>query len=210
MIFRYGLLDMLMLIPLFILSITLHEAAHAYAAFACGDRTAAREGRLTLNPVAHLDPLGALMVVLVGFGWAKPVPVDERNLRHPGWQIPLVAAAGPLANLLLAIISALGLQLGSRFEAAFVIEPLILMASLNLMLMLFNLIPLPPLDGAGIIRALLPYPLQREYDKLLPYGPFILIVLVFVPGISDLFLGLIHYLSNQLMKFLLMLFAFLN
>ena len=209
MIFRYGLLDMLMLVPLFILSITLHEAAHAYAAFACGDRTAAREGRLTLNPAAHLDPLGALMVLLVGFGWAKPVPVDERNLRHPAWQIPLVAAAGPLANFLLATVSVLGLQLGTLFAAAFVIEPLLVMASLNLMLMLFNLVPLPPLDGAGIIRALLPYSLQREYDKLLPYGPVLLIVLVFVPGISDVFLSLIHSLSRQIMNFLMTLFSFL-
>lgn len=210
MIFRSNPLDLLILIPLFIISITLHEAAHAYAAHQFGDNTAARDGRLTLNPMAHMDPLGALMVLLVGFGWAKPVPVDPRNLRNPAWQMPAIAAAGPLANLLLAIISVILLSLGSRTEAEFLMEPLLLCASLNLLLMLFNLVPLPPLDGAGILRGFLPRHLQYKLDELAPYGPAILIVLVFVPGIKELFFGGLYSIMQMIFKFLVQIFSFLS
>jgi Zn-dependent protease len=210
MIFRTSPLDLLIIIPLFIISITFHEAAHAYAAFAFGDDTAQREGRLTLNPLAHLDPLGAIMVLLVGFGWAKPVPVDSRRMRNPSWQMPVVAAAGPLANLFLAVISVVLLLLSSHSGQSFLAEPLLLSASLNLLLMLFNLVPLPPLDGAGVLRFFLPRPLQFKLDELTPYGPVILIVLVFVPVISDLFFKLLYTGSHNILEMLVKLFGFLG
>lgn len=211
MIFRSNPLDLLILLPLFVISITLHEAAHAYAAYQFGDDTAAREGRLTLNPVAHMDLLGALMVLLVGFGWAKPVPVDPRNLRYPTWQMPVVAAAGPLANLLLAVISVFCLSLGSKVDAAtFIMEPLLLCTYLNLLLMLFNLVPLPPLDGAGILRGFLPRRLQYKLDELAPYGPAILIILVFVPGIKEVFFGGLYSIMQIIFKWLMHVFSFLG
>ncbi|MBT9545196.1 MAG: site-2 protease family protein [Candidatus Sericytochromatia bacterium] len=210
MIFRSNPLDLLILIPLFIISITMHEAAHAYAAYAFGDDTAAKEGRLTLNPLAHLDPLGAIMVLLVGFGWAKPVPVDPRNLRNPNWQMPAVAAAGPLANLFLAILSIVLLILSTHTGQSFFAEPLFLSASLNLLLMLFNLVPLPPLDGAGILRGFLPRPWQFKLDELGAYGPVILIVLVFVPGVKEVFFGTLYGMAKFIFEFLMGIFAFLG
>ncbi|PIQ26462.1 site-2 protease family protein [bacterium (Candidatus Blackallbacteria) CG17_big_fil_post_rev_8_21_14_2_50_48_46] len=209
MIFRSNPLDLLILLPLFIISISFHEAAHAYAAHIFGDDTAAREGRLTLNPIAHLDLMGALMVVFVGFGWAKPVPVDPRNLRNPAWQMPAIAAAGPLANLLLAILSIILLYLGNKTGQDFIKEPLVISISLNLLLMVFNLVPLPPLDGAGVLRGFLPRRLQIQFDQLLPYGPAILIALVFLPGVRDIFFGQIYKVMQVIFEFLVHLFSFL-
>jgi len=210
MIFRSNPLDLLILIPLFIISITLHEAAHAYAAHAFGDDTAAKDGRLTLNPIAHIDPLGAIMVLLVGFGWAKPVPVDPRNLRNPNWQMPAVAAAGPLANLFLAVLSIILLILSTHTKQPFLVEPLVRCIELNLLLMLFNLVPLPPLDGAGILRGFLNRPLQIKFDELGAYGPVILIVLVFVPGIREVFFGSLYTIAGSISEVLVRLFSFLG
>lgn len=178
--------QLLILVPLFIISISLHEAAHAYTAHFFGDDTAKREGRLTINPMAHLDILGTLMLVFFHFGWAKPVPVDSRNLKSPNWQMPVIAAAGPGSNLILAIISLVTLQILGKFPG---MEPaqsvMMLSAWINTMLFVFNVLPLPPLDGAAIIRPLLSYEWQDKMDRFAPYGGLVLLVLIYLPFSRD-------------------------
>lgn len=170
-------------------AITIHEASHGYAARALGDRTAESLGRLSLNPLRHIDPVGTILVpavllVLGGFlfGWAKPVPVNARNLGHPRRDMALVAAAGPLSNLAMALAWGLllkfalgaggdGLWLGLRYMAIAGIV-------INLVLMVLNLLPLPPLDGGRVLTGLVPETLARRLDRIEPYGLLILVVLL--------------------------------
>ncbi len=172
-----------------IFSLTLHEFGHASVARLLGDDTAQRMGRLTLNPVAHIDPVGLLMVVLVGFGYAKPVPTNPRNLKYP-WGSAAVAAAGPLMNLLLAILAVNSLRffyLSGTFDLS---EQQILflsfMAQINLLLMLFNLIPFGPLDGHYIMSWVLPQHLRQRYDYYNGrYGAqlFLILILLSIFGV---------------------------
>ncbi len=179
--------------PIMILAIlvalTVHEWAHAFAAKRLGDDTAESMGRLTLNPLSHIDPLGAILFLLVGFGWAKPVPIDMRNFRHPVRDAAIVAVAGPLSNLVLAFIAAaiavlldletVALPAGglSAGDAAWGVLSAFLVASLqvNLALMAFNLLPIPPLDGSNILRLFVPWRMRERYDEAMRYGPWILL-----------------------------------
>jgi Zn-dependent protease len=179
----------LMMLPLFILSLSVHEFAHAWAAYRLGDDTAARAGRLTLNPLAHLDPLGTLALFLAGFGWAKPVPYDPTRFRRSismGTGSALVSAAGPASNILLALLSAVVFGLVLRFapDAAAVDTPgrmfLANMVVLNCGLALFNLLPVPPLDGGGLIGGLLPFRYRAGWHRLQQLGPFLLLAVFFL------------------------------
>ncbi|PTU31073.1 site-2 protease family protein [Stenotrophobium rhamnosiphilum] len=175
-------------------AITLHEVAHGWAARALGDRTAEMLGRMSLNPIKHIDPMGtllvpAIMLMLGGFlfGWAKPVPIGIRNLRNPRRDFALVALAGPMSNLVMAI------GWGILAKIAISMNPqegvwlgVLLMARagiiINLVLMVLNLLPFPPLDGGRVLAGLLPEPQARVLDRIEPYGLVILIVLM-VTGI---------------------------
>ncbi len=183
-----------------LVALTVHECAHAFAAKRLGDDTAESMGRLTLNPLAHLDPLGAILFLLVGFGWAKPVPVDPRNFRHPVRDSALVAFAGPLSNLILAFIAAFlatvfSVDLGPNLftagldasTAAWRIFSVFVIVSLqiNLALMAFNLLPVPPLDGSNILRLFIPWRYREQYEEFLQYGPWILLVIL----LSESFIG---------------------
>ena len=174
-----------------IFAITVHEAAHGYVASLLGDDTARRMGRITLNPIPHIDLIGtvlvpALMVLFVGFaiGWAKPVPVDISRLRSPRRDSALVAAAGPGVNLVMAFAWSVVLVLAqhSLHSLHMVAYPLMLMAGagvfINLMLMALNLLPVPPLDGGRIVVGILPLGAARVMAGLEPYGMFILIALL--------------------------------
>ncbi len=172
-----------------IFAITVHEAAHGYAAKHFGDMTAFNAGRITLNPLKHIDLFGtiilpALTVLLGGilFGWAKPVPVDFRRLRNPKKDMLWVAAAGPASNFVMAIFWALVMKFSVSAPEAFVL-PLTLMAkagvTINIVLMVLNLLPLPPLDGGRIAVSLLPINLARPFAQIERYGFIILIILLF-------------------------------
>lgn len=178
-----------------VFAITLHEAAHGYVARHFGDMTATLEGRVTLNPLKHIDPFGtvALPLILLGFsklfgggiifGWAKPVPVNFAKLRHPKRDMLWVAAAGPFSNLLMAAFWALMVKGGLALEGSYFALPLMLMGAagvlFNIIIMVLNLVPLPPLDGGRILVSLLPMRLARAVDRIEPYGFLILIVLLF-------------------------------
>lgn len=175
-----------------IFAITLHEVAHGWTALRFGDRTAQMMGRLTLNPIKHIDPLGTLVVpgllLMFGgfiFGWAKPVPVNERNMRQPKQNMAWVALAGPMANLVMAVFWALIARLGlGLIESGVAMgEAMLLMGIagilINGMLMLLNLLPLPPLDGGRILVSVLPDKIGWQVSRIEPYGFFILLGLLY-------------------------------
>lgn len=176
-------LGLLIKIPALLLAVTVHELAHGLVADRLGDPTARLQGRLTLNPIPHIDPLGALAFIIAGFGWAKPVPVNAYNLRHPVRDMALVAAAGPVSNFVLAFAGLLAFRLLLPIEAMpFLLVPIKQMIRFvflfNVGLGVFNLIPLPPLDGGHFLPYFLPRASWGAIHKLEQYGPIILIVAV--------------------------------
>jgi len=170
-------------IPALLLAVTVHEVSHGFVADRLGDPTARLQGRLTLNPLPHIDPLGALAFVLAGFGWAKPVPVNANNLRRPMRDMAVVAAAGPLSNFALAFLALLALRLvrpymETPFFAIPVLGVLQYIYLFNLGLGIFNLIPLPPLDGGHFLPYFLPRGSWTLLRRLEQYGPLILLLLL--------------------------------
>ena len=189
-------------IPALLLAVTLHEVAHAVVAERLGDPTARRLGRITLNPLPHIDPLGAIAFILAGFGWAKPVPVNAHNLRNPRRDMALVAVAGPIANFLVALVGLIALQLLARHTPmAFLAQPIAGVLSyvylFNLGLGVFNLIPLPPLDGGHFLPYLFPRASWTMLHQLEQYGPIILILLV-ISGATRYIMGPALGLMNGL------------
>lgn len=191
-----------------IFAITVHEAAHGYAAKYFGDMTAHQEGRISLNPIKHIDLFGtiilpALTVALGGvlFGWAKPVPVNFSRLRNPKKDMLWVAAAGPASNLVMAILWVLVIKFANVAPLTFV-EPLMLMAEagiiINVILMVLNLLPLPPLDGGRIAVSLLPTGLAQSFSKLERYGFIILIVLLLTGVLGKILTPLVSGVTNAL------------
>ena len=177
---------LLLQLPALLIAVTVHELAHALVADRLGDPTARRLGRITLNPLPHIDPMGAICLVLAGFGWAKPVPVDARNFRHPVRDMFWVAVAGPVANFV-AAFGALVIYL--LLKPAGVVPAVILVAlsavfALNLALGIFNLSPIPPLDGGHFLPYLLPRAAAGLLQGFERYGMLILLVLVFT-GVSN-------------------------
>jgi Zn-dependent protease len=199
----------------FLFALCFHEFAHGVVARMRGDRTAEIMGRLTLNPLAHADPVGTFLLPIIGFfshmpmfGWAKPVPVDERNLKNPKADMFWVAAAGPLSNLLLAAVTALGTAIFFRanIEAIFerqestlqILDVLQQFVLLNVYLAFFNLIPLHPLDGGKVIARFLPHEVNRKLEDMQTYTSFLLLIL-FVSGAAYLIAGPAQWFSNFLL-----------
>lgn len=205
-------------IPAVLIAITIHEYSHGRIAYKLGDPTAAEAGRLTLNPLAHLDPVGTLMLLLFRFGWAKPVPVNFNNLNNPKRDMIYVSLAGPIANILTAVIFAFILRLSHYFiwQITFVQDTtffnliitllrgwlLFLQTGviINLALAIFNLIPVPPLDGSKILLGFLPYPLAYKFAKLesYGYGNVILLILVFSGVIGKVLFPIVFFLFRFL------------
>ncbi|HOI81247.1 MAG TPA: site-2 protease family protein [Synergistales bacterium] len=172
--------DLLLSLPAVLWAITFHEFCHGYAAHYLGDPTAARMGRLTLNPLAHLDPIGALMLLIFRFGWAKPVPIEPRHFRRPRRDLVIVSLAGSTGNLLTAVACGLLVRL---FPGPFIAIPalgrfIVLMVLINLGLGVFNLIPIPPLDGSKLLYVFLPASWLRGFFWLERYGFFVLMALL--------------------------------
>jgi Zn-dependent protease len=201
-----------------ILAITMHEAAHGYVAKHFGDFTAFNAGRISLNPARHIDPVGTILVpaalfiiskMTMGagflFGWAKPVPVNFSNLRHPKQDMLWVAAAGPGANLLMAFFWALLIKLAMIFPITEYTKPVILMSiagiEINVILMVLNLLPLPPLDGGRMAVSLLPHRIAYPFSRIEPYGFMILLVLL-ISGV----LGVIVWPMVNLVKLMIVSF----
>ena len=198
-------------VPL-IFAITLHEAAHGYAARYFGDNTAYMMGRISLNPVRHIDPIGTiglpiLLLVLqspIMFGWAKPVPVNFAALRNPKRDMRYVAAAGPAANLVMAIGWAIVLSILLKTDAAnkVLVDMCLVGVSINVVLMIFNLLPILPMDGGRILASLLPNQAAYTYSRLEPYGMMIVVLLL----VSGIITPLIFGGSNTISRYILGLF----
>ena len=165
-----------------LLCITIHELAHGYTAYKLGDNTAKDMGRLTLNPIKHIDPIGLLMMLVMRFGWAKPVPVNMRNFKHPKWYMAVTALAGPVSNIILAMFFMLLFGLLFIALTGFAAGPMIAEIIFNtvyisIALAIFNMLPLPPLDGSKVLFSLLP---ENMYYKLMRYERFGMIALLVI------------------------------
>ncbi len=209
---KQAIIQALLMIPVMLISLTVHEYAHARIAYARGDATARNLGRLSLNPLKHLDLIGAICMIFFRFGWAKPVPVNSRNLRRPQSDMALISIAGPISNFLLAFLGMFlylsTIKLGNTLVLKNIIEPdtfasnalkmLVTFFALfhiaNISLAVFNLIPIPPLDGSRILTMLLP---PKYYWKLMEYERYfglILLALVYLGVLS----GALHYVTSQI------------
>ncbi len=190
-------------------AIVFHEMAHGWVALKFGDKTALMLGRLSPNPLHHIDPIGTILVpgvllVLGGviFGWAKPVPINARNFKHPRANMAVLAVAGPISNLLMAILWALVAKLGILLtdDVSTFSKPLIYMGQagifINLMLFLLNLIPIPPLDGGRFVSNILPLKMSYYYDKVEPFGFLLLLILLVTGVLSSILAPVLYWLFN--------------
>ncbi len=207
MLFRLPAEVLILLIPTLLFALVFHEFSHAYAAYRLGDRTAAHQGRLTLNPLAHLDPFGSLMILFVGFGWAKPVPVDARNLANPRKDIMIISFAGPASNLLLGLVG--GIIIRFIGDAGLLNQNIGLMLYLfiriNITLAVFNMLPLPPLDGSQIFSGFMMRKNPQLVMNLQMHGPKILFGAILLGYFFNI--PILWWVMEPFVNFFLFIFA---
>ncbi|WP_409178590.1 site-2 protease family protein [Brevibacillus fortis] len=194
----------------FVIAFTLHEWAHAFVAWKLGDNTAKSEGRLTLNPIPHIDPFGLILILFGPFGWARPVPINPLHFRgNKRLGIVYVSFAGPLINLILAVLFYMvyfvvinsGVLVGMHEKVAYAIDMTLRFSVLiNTALFIFNLLPIPPLDGYKILRFLSPRSWDGKFYNYEVYGPWILLLLIFIPGVSTIVFGIPHGIALELVQ----------
>ena len=203
MLFRLPPEVLVLLIPGLLFALVFHEFSHGWVAYKLGDPTAKNQGRLTLNPIAHLDPFGSMMILFVGFGWAKPVPVDSRYLANPREDMMKIAFAGPASNLFLALIGGVLIRLTGY--AGPLTSMLILFTQINISLAVFNMIPIPPLDGSQIFSGIMIRRNPQLVMQLQMYGPQILVGLI----LFGMFTGVsvIWAFMSPFVNFFMFLFA---
>ena len=203
MLFRLPPEVLVLLIPVLLFALVFHEFSHGWVAYKLGDPTAKNQGRLTLNPIAHLDPFGSMMILFVGFGWAKPVPVDSRYLANPREDMMKIAFAGPASNLFLALIGGILIRLTGY--AGPLTSMLILFTQINISLAVFNMIPIPPLDGSQIFSGIMIRRNPQLVMQLQMYGPQILMGLI----LFGMFTGVsvIWAFMSPFVNFFMFLFA---
>ena len=206
MLFRLPLEVLVLLIPVLLFALVFHEFSHGWVANKLGDPTAKYSGRLTLNPIAHLDMMGSLMILFVGFGWAKPVPVDSRYLANPRTDMMKIAFAGPASNLLLAFIAGTFIRFTGNLGP--LSSMLMMFTQINIMLAVFNMIPIPPLDGSQIFSGLM---VRKNPDlvlKLQIYGPQILFGLILFGMLTRI--SPIWWLMSPFVNFFMLLFVLIG
>ncbi len=199
-------MNLLLNLSIFFFAVIIHEYAHGWVAWKLGDSTARFMGRLTLNPLAHIDPIGTIFLPLillithspVLFGWAKPVPVDFFNLKNPKQGMIWVGLAGPVANILFAIAVSLLLKIPLLTTSYLAVSVITTAIMANLVLAVFNLLPIPPLDGSRVMMGLLPYNLSVEYAKLEPYGFIIIFALLWMNAINTIIWPVVISLARLL------------
>ncbi|MFH1661618.1 MAG: site-2 protease family protein [Candidatus Falkowbacteria bacterium] len=207
-------IDPVLIIPWFcalLFAITIHEFSHGFTAYKLGDDTAANMGRLSLNPLVHLDLFGLLMLVFVGFGWAKPVPINIYNIRKGNFGKFMVSFAGVLANLIMAVVCVLALKIlviNGFSVSNFLIKFLAFLVYINLALFVFNLIPVHPLDGYHILELFVPKIFFKIFPFLESWGFFIIIALVFLTNIIGYLIGIIIYIFSVLFNLNIFYLAF--
>jgi Zn-dependent protease len=202
--------QLIIMAPPLLFALTLHEYAHGYVAYRLGDPTAYNAGRLTLNPLSHLDPIGTIAFFFIKFGWAKPVPVNPMYFREPRKGMLWVALAGPITNLVLAVISAILVKVtlyilinSSSALLGSILGPLLAMLVtsvwINLVLCIFNFLPIPPLDGSRIVTGLLPEHLAGRYASFERYGFIVILLLAFSGVLSTVIFPIIRFANNLLL-----------
>ena len=203
---NFDLAQILIFLPGIILGLTVHEYCHALVALMCGDSTAKDQGRITLNPLKHIDPLGFIMLIFAGFGWAKPVQFNEQNLRNPRYDVIKIALAGPLSNAVIAmILSVIFVLFSTALSGQIVSEVFRSAIFINWALFVFNLIPLPPLDGSHLLLSQFrKYP--NLYNGLYKYGSFVLFGLVIMSFVTKInvfpILPVIRFFGNGFLSLL--------
>jgi Zn-dependent protease len=197
-------IEIIFYVLILVMSVVIHEVSHGYAAYLQGDSTAYYQGRLTLNPIKHLDPIGSVIVPIVTslagfpFGWAKPVPFNPYNLKNQRWGELLVAIAGPISNLIIALVFGLIIRFGVLSLSGNFIGICFIVMFVNLALAIFNLIPVPPLDGSKILFSFLPLRLQQYRIYIERYSFLLVIILIILPGFSHFLGGIITYVAGHI------------